>query len=137
LTRQIKTILLFSALMAGCNPARVLIINTEDRPGASVTIYANNNILPPANNFVSDGPLKKIKILVPDSGTANNGEKLILFGSGSWKNPIVKQLSENIDSIIVGNSKKRIVLKQQREIEKYLLKHRHGLFRHVLTIRAK
>lgn len=135
------TVILWSVLglmlFQACDPARVLIIKAANKPNISVTVYANKNILPLQFPYHPDSAAQKITIQVP-ADTVPKREKLFLYGIGGWGNDqLLSDFSKNIDSIILITNKGKTALTTQASIHHYLLKHRSGFAKHVLTIEAK
>jgi len=69
-------------LYASCDPARVLIVKAVNQPNYSVTIYANENILPGFHPYHQDSVAKKIVISVPTIDTVAQREKNSLMALG-------------------------------------------------------
>lgn len=114
------------------------MVKTANKPYCSVTIYTNENILPRSYLNHQDSTAKKIVIHVPTSDTIPQHEKLFLYGLGGWSdNSVMPDFSKNIDSIIIVNGNGKLTLDEYSEINNYLLKHRHGFAKHILTIEAK
>lgn len=125
-------------LLQSCDPARILLVRTVDKPNYSVTVYANENILPRSYPYNQDSIAKKIVIHVPTSDTIPEREKMFLYGLGGWSdNYLMPDFSKNIDSIIIVNSKGTTTLNTQSSINEYLLKNRSGFAKRKLTIEAK
>jgi hypothetical protein len=125
-------------LIQSCDPARILVVRTADKPNHSVTIYANENILPGSYLYRQDSIAKKVIINVPTIDTIVQREKMLFYGLGSWgDDSLMPNFSKNIDSIVIVNSNGRLKLDKQTEINEYLLKHRHGFAKRILTIEAK
>ena len=134
--------MLFSVLglsfLQSCDPAKILIVKTNNKPNYSVTIYTNENILPQFYPYHQDSNAKKMVIHVPTEDTFAQTEKIFLYGIGGWADKSgLLNFSKNIDSIIIVNDKGKLTLNKQNAINVYLMKHRHGFAKHVLTIEAK
>jgi hypothetical protein len=124
-------ILLFSIVTYSCDPGRVLKISTGKDPGASVTIYCNQQFI---SRHIKD--TLKTKIIVPysEKGKIKN-DTVFFFGIGTWSNDsLLKINAKLIDSIIFENKKQKKTLTNQDEISKYLLEHRKGAMKNVLEI---
>lgn len=142
LTMERQIIFLVSAfglfLIQACDPAKILVVRTANKPNYSVTIYANENILPHFYPYHQDSIAKKVVIHVPTTDTVGEREKTFFFGLGSWgDNSLMPNFSKKIDSIIIVNNNGKLILDKQTEINDYLLKHRHGFAKRILTIEAK
>ena len=125
-------------LLQSCDPARILVVKTSDKINYSVTVYANENILPRSYPYHQDSIAKKIVIHVPTADTIPQREKMFLYGIGGWSDSyLMTGFSKNIDSIMIVNSKGKLTLNSQSSINGFLLKHRHGFAKHILTIEAK
>lgn len=46
-------------LLQSCDPARILVVKTANKPNYSVTIYANENIFPQSYPYHQDSVAKK------------------------------------------------------------------------------
>lgn len=125
-------------LLQSCDPARILIVKTANRPNYSVTIYANENILPHAFAYHEDSSAKKMTIRVSSSDSVAQREKILYYGLGGWGgNSLMPYFSRNIDSIIIVADNRKLTIDKQKDINDFLLKHRHGFAKHKLTIEAK
>lgn len=125
-------------LLESCDPARVLVVKTVNKPNYSVTIYANENILPGPYSYRQDSVAKKVVISVPIIDTVVEREKIFFYGLGGWgDDSLMPNFSKNIDSIIIVNSGGRLRLDTQSSINEYLLKNRSGFAKRKLTIEAK
>ena len=129
--RKILFFFLVVLFLQSCDPGKNLIIQAMHTKGVSVIVYANKKIMP----FYDGAGNEKIKIEAPDS--SGNYKQVLLYGIGNWPNKSIKEFSENTDSIIINNSSGKIRLVNKIEIENYLLKHRSGYAKSILTIKAK
>ncbi len=119
--------------LISCDPARILVVKAADKPNVSVTIYSNKNILPYSNDSID-----KIIIKIPETDTSIKHDTTFFYGLGGWGNDsLMPNFSQNIDSIIIVNSKEKVMLDNQTDINTYLLKNRHGFAKRILTIEAK
>lgn len=117
-----------------CDPARIMQIRTVDRPNYSVTIYANNNILP----FQKDKQNEKIILQFPSNNLPPKKDTTFFYGLGGWHDKTrMPEFAKNFDSIIIIRNGQKQSLTDQVEITKYLLKQRHGFAKRILTIEAK
>jgi hypothetical protein len=138
LKRKIYILIFGTTLLYSCDPARVLIVKVADKENYSVTIYANENILPRSYPYHQDSVAKKIIIHVPTTDTISESEKMFLYGLGGWSDSyLMPDFSQNIDSIIIVNGKGTITLNTLTSINEYLLKNRSGFAKRKLTIEAK
>jgi len=127
----LKTILIFTIIFfASCDPAKILVIKADKKSNLSVTVYTNKKIIP----FGDNNDSTKFTFQVPLNGTTIQAFN---YGIGNWSNDAIRNLSKNIDSIIINNSTSKVVLVNKLEIENYLKKHRSGYAGSVLTIEAK
>lgn len=125
-------------LLQSCDPARILVVRTASRPNCSVTIYANENILPHSFTYHEDSSAKKITIRVSSSDSLAQREKIFYYGLGGWgDNSLMPYFSKHIDSIIIVADNSKLSIIKQNEINDFLLKHRYGFAKHKLTIEAK
>jgi hypothetical protein len=127
-------LLIAVSFLESCDPAQMLEIKTADKPNCSVTIYANRNILP-----YNDGKQnEKLILRIPTIGSKPVTDTTFSYGIGGWpdKNGMQK-FSKNIDSIIIISNGIRLGLINQEAITEYLVKHRHGFGKSILTIEAK
>jgi hypothetical protein len=119
-----------------CDPARILIVKSSNKPNSSVEIYANKNLQALANANGKENGQAVIKI--PTNEIPVKRDTAFYFGFGGWReDESISQFSRTIDSIIIQSNNGKVVLNKQEEINSYLLKHRRGLFKQVLTIKAK
>lgn len=128
--RTISCFCFTSILLASCDPAKLLVIKTSNKSNASVTVYANRQIIPSANK----GDKSKLVIQVPFNDTAS---KKFSYGIGNWPLEAIDALATNIDSIEINNTINKVVLANKADILNYLKKHRGGYAGSVLTIEAK
>ena len=119
--------------IVSCDPFRILVIKAADKPNVSISIFANENILP------YNTGRGKIAIEIPTKGQATKFDTSFFYGLGLWrKSSEIDSFTNNIDSIIIKNSTSTEVLKNPNEIKQYLLKHRSGMYGSaVLTLEAK
>lgn len=129
------TITTFVAIsLWACDPAKVLMISSSNKPNTSVSIYANKVLFP---RYKANGP-DKIKLVIPSPNTPEHRDTMFLYGIGTWYgDEYMANFAKDIDSIIIVNTKNTLVLNTQKDIITYLLKHRHGFAKSRLTIRAK
>ena len=132
----LRTILVVATVIsfAGCDVSRVLTIKASKHPNASVTIYANSNIVPRD----TAGSPQKIVIHVP-THNSNARDTGFWYGFGNWgRRTEIAAFAKDIDSIIINNgSGKKLELKNQPDLVEYLLKRRRGIFKNVMVIKAK
>ena len=128
--KAITLLILTTIFFVSCDPAKLLVIRAENKNTSSVTVYTNNKIVP----FGNKDDNTKFTIQVPFNDTTS---KSFNYGIGNWSNDAIKDLSTNIDSIIITNSADKLVLVNKSEIENYLKKHRSGYAGSILTIEAK
>jgi len=119
-----------------CDPARILIVRSSNKPNSSVAIYANKNFRSIAD---ADGKEKEqVVIKIPTNETPVKRDTAFYFGFGGWaEDESMPEFSRKIDSIIISNNSSKIILNKQEDINAYLLKHRRGLFKQVLIIKEK
>jgi hypothetical protein len=126
--------LLATAIINSCDPARIMQIRTVDKPNYSVTIYANNNILP----FQNDKQNEKLVLQFPSSNLPTKTDTTFYYGLGGWHDKkSMPEFAKNFDSIIIIRNGQKQSLTDQGEITKYLLKQRHGFAKRILTIEAR
>lgn len=125
-------------LLQSCDPARIMVVKTSEKSNYSVTVYANEKIFPRSYPYHQDSIEKKIIIHVPTTDTIPQREKIFFYGLGGWSDSyLMPDFSKNIDSIIIVNGKGKMTLNSQSSINDFLLKHRHGFAKRILTIEAK
>lgn len=122
------------SIFISCDPARIFIISVSNPDNVSITIYGSSNILPVWEQEVKE---HKIVLKVPENDSLLHAERSYFYGVGEWNNAYLSNFQKNIDSIIIRNSKRTIRLTQAGEIEHYLREHRHGVFKHILELKAK
>ncbi len=126
--------LLATIIFNSCDPARIMQVRTIDKPNYSVTIYANNNILP----FQKDKPNEKIVLQFPSNNLPTKRDTTFYYGLGGWHDKTrMPEFAKNFDSIIIIRNGQKQSLTDQVEITKFLLKQRHGFAKRILTIEAK
>lgn len=134
-----KTLSVFSLLftitsLQSCDPSRILQIKTLDKPNYSVSIYANRNILP----FTREKQNEKFILQIPTTDTKPRTDTAFRYGIGGWTDKDrMQEFSKTIDSIIIITNGVKLGLTNQPDITQYLLKHRHGFGKSILTIEAK
>ena len=117
-----------------CDPARIMQIRTVDKPNYSVTIYANNNILP----FQNDKQTEKLVLQFPSNSLPTKRDTTFRYGIGGWHDKKrMPEFAKHFDSIIIIRNGQKQSLTDQEEITKYLLNQRHGFGKSILTIEAK
>lgn len=127
-------IVLTVGTLTSCDPARILVIKASNKPNTSVAFYANTNILPYANDSVSE----KIIIKIPEVATSTYSDTTFCYGLGGWGDEsVISSFSQSIDSIVVINNSKIVVIDNQADINSYLLKNRRGYAKRKLVIEAK
>ena len=125
----IGTIILYA-----CDPVRIMRIRTVDKPNYSVTIYANNNILP----FQKDKPGEKLVLQFPSNNLPAKRDTTFDYGLGGWHDKTrMPEFAKNFDSIIIIRNGEIQRLTEHTEITTFLLKRRHGFAKRILTIEAK
>lgn len=136
-TLRLQTVtlcLLATLIFCSCDPARIMQIRAVDKPNYSVTVYANNNILP----FQKDKQTEKLILQFPSNNSPIKRDTTFRYGIGGWhdkKN--MPEFAKNFDSIIIIRNGQKQSLTKQEEITKYLLNQRHGFGKSILTIEAK
>jgi hypothetical protein len=120
-----------------CDPGRVLIVKSANKPNSFVEIYANQYFRSGAEGYGKEN--KQVLIRIPTDEIPVRRDTAFYFGFGGWGgDESMRNFSKKIDSIIISNSNSKIILNDQEEINSYLLKHRRGLFvKQVLIIKAK
>jgi uncharacterized protein YcfL len=118
-------------ILVSCDPTKLLVIKANK--DSSVTLYTNQKILP----YYYGEPDKKAVLTVSYTDTTKHDYRVYFYGAGKWTYGELPTLCENIDSIAINGSKKKVVLKSKAEIFNYLRKHRSRFGKHVLTIEAK
>lgn len=114
-----------------CDPARVMVVKTADKPNLSVAIYANKNILPGKEGN------DKIVINIPSQGMPAKRDTTFYYGLGGWGRGDMSWFAKDIDSIIIINSNGKLLLNDEAAIAGYLNKHKHGFGHRILTIKAQ
>lgn len=126
--------LLVTGIFYSCDPARIMQIRTNGKANYSVTIYANNKILP----FQKNKQDEKIILQFPGNNLPTKRDTTFYYGFGGWHNKTrMPEFAKNFDSIIIVRNGQKQSLTDQEEITKYLLKNRHGFAKRILTIEAK
>ena len=125
-------------LVQSCDPARILVVKASKKPGVSVAIYANENILPRSYPYSEDSIPEKIVVRIPTTDSIPRRKTVFGYGLGTWgDSALMPGFSKDIDSIIIINIENKLTLNHQAEINDYLLEHRHGFAKRILTIKAK
>ena len=126
-------LLLTIALLTSCDPAAIMVIRAANKPNVSVAVYGNKKMLPhPGNDS------QKVVIRIPPLEGKSKQDTIIFYGFGGWVgDKWTPALVNNIDSIIINNSKGKMVLNNRADITNYLLKHRSGFAKRILKIEAK
>lgn len=122
---------IFMIILSACDPAQILTVKTHNE-GDSVFVYGQRRILPHHGEEATD----RIVIHVPFTDSLTQTKKTFLYGIGGWHDDAVENLAACIDSIRIVTDEKETLLNSQEEIRQYLLHHRSGIARHVLTIEA-
>lgn len=126
--------LLVTMIFYSCDPARIMQIRTVDKPNYSVTIYANNNILP----FQKDKLDEKLILQFPSDNLQTKRDTTFYYGFGGWHDKRrMPEFAKNFDSIVIIRNGQKQSLTDQGEITKFLLEQRHGFAKRILTIEAK
>jgi len=130
----VRILILFSAVLffSQCDPAITLIVKSAHKPNLSVTIYANGNILP---GYLH--PPEKLVLSIPTTEPHRKYDTTFRYGLGGWSDDHVSSFAQNVDSIVFMSSSGKKVLKNQSDIQEYLLKQRHGFGKSVITIKVK
>jgi hypothetical protein len=120
-----STIYFFLVLLLciSCDPAKVLIIETKDKPNTSVTVYADSCMLPMFNAYTKG----KLIVHMPRLDSVSQRKAIFLYGLGGWSDNDVTTIARCIDSIFIQSTDTVMILNQTSEIEKYLYLHRSGL----------
>lgn len=132
--KRILLLVILFGFFSSCDPIRVLIISANSNKNTSICIYGNNNVLPTWERGNTDPQQVVLKVPVQDS--VLHEQRAYYYGIGVWDDLYLKGFLKNIDSIIIISSKGTLHLRGAPEMEKYLKKHRHGLFKHVLELRV-
>lgn len=131
--KNVKLLIFLIITMAftSCDPMRILVIKSKQN--TSVTIYANQAMT--NQTTVSN---QKTIIRIPSLESPSKTDTTFYFGLGGWGNSdLIKNLSKKIDSIIIIDNHEKILLKNQSEINAYLMKRRGGYAKRKLIIEAK
>lgn len=131
--KNVKLLIFLIITMAftSCDPMRILVIKSKQN--TSVTIYANQAMT--NQTTVSN---QKTIIRIPSLESPSKTDTTFYFALGGWGNSdLIKNLSKKIDSIIIIDNHEKILLKNQSEINAYLMKRRGGYAKRKLIIEAK
>lgn len=134
-TQVIFYFLLMTIAFSSCDPPKRLQIKTANKPNYSVSVYANNRILP----FQNGKQNEKIILHFPDNNIpTRTTDTTFNYGIGVWPGRTgMQEFAKDIDSIIIVRNGKKQKLITQKEITEYLLNQRHGFGKSILTIEAK
>jgi len=121
-------------MLVSCDVAKVLVLKSSSKKDSSVIVYAQKSIIP----FTSENVTEKIVIQTPTLDSLSQ-KKLILsnYGFGGWADGHVVEIAQTIDSIIIINDDKKVVLNNPIAVENYLLSNRKGIFNRILKIGPK
>jgi hypothetical protein len=132
---RFKIFLIFFLIsLLGCDPGRYLVIKCSNKPNVSINIYANENILPGHHSMNPE------KIIIRRSSAPNfkKSDTTLHYGIGSWKGEqLITSFANNIDSIIISGSSRKLSLINKLEIIKYLSERRGGYAKARLKIVAR
>jgi hypothetical protein len=117
-----------------CDPAHSLVVEASNLNNASVTIHTNSNIM----GITGIGSVAgKTNIIVPDpSDTSDQFKKTFYYGLGTWYDSHLKDFASKIDSIVFVNEHRRMTISGTMNIYDYLRKHRSGMLKTKLKIKA-
>jgi hypothetical protein len=127
----IFVILMVSSGLVSCDPGQILIVKAAKNGHASVSMYGKKRMLP--SNYSNE----KIVMTVPAKDSIVEYEKEFNYRIGIWDKRAIDQLTSAIDSIIIINTQRRVVLGDSATIRQYLASHRSGELGNVITIEAK
>src|SRR4051812_47919088 len=106
--KTISFLILTILFLTSCDPAKLLIIRADSKNNTSVSVYTNNKIIPFGNEVGNKEDTTKMIIQVPFDDTT---KRTFNYGIGNWPNNAITELVTNIDSVIINNSKNKIVLR--------------------------
>jgi hypothetical protein len=117
-----------------CDPAHRLVVEASKMNHASVTIHTNDNIM----GIAGIGSVaEKNNITVPDhSDTLDQFKKTFFYGLGTWYDSHLKDFASKIDSIVFMNEHRRMTISGTTNIYDYLRKHRSGMLKTKLKVKA-
>ena len=127
-------IILLTAICIGCDPARILIIDSGKKLNASVTVYSNKSIYPHYDGGVEAN--QSMVVRVPPLDSMAQRKQRFYYGFGVWSPEEVSSFSSGIDSIVFTGSKQTWSLQTFDEIKAYLLKHRGGILKNSMKIKG-
>lgn len=113
-----------STLLISCDPIKLLIIKSTD--DVAVTVYTNNTI-------VLENSAKRA-FRVPENGIT---ELNFYYGYGNWPKQAIIEFSASIDSIVFKKAEKEKILKEQVDIQSYLMKQRKNILKNHLIIEPR
>jgi hypothetical protein len=120
--------LAFLVILSACDPGLSLRVQVKN-PGDRIAIYANKRFLPHSTDS------GKIVFQVPPEHQPKIKDTLLFYGIGTWQNKEeVMSYASQIDSILINNSGKVNVIKNNDSLFTYLWKRRKGSMKSVIEI---
>jgi hypothetical protein len=125
-------ILFVSIPLVSCvgDPGRSIILRVT-KNNTSVSIYGDSTITPGGHENDWKGVMRAA------APADSSNEMKFHFGMGTWNDPYLIKFSRHIDSIVIVNSNGVEKMADSLIIQDFLIKHRSGLYKNIITIEAK
>ena len=121
------------ALAAGCDPARRINMKNETDSDAEITWVIKEDSLHSSPFFIESSREQKFELKAQSPGNAI----YMSAGIGTWTPRYLREIVNDLDTVIIRWSDKEIKLSSEEEIFSFLLPRRNGIGKDKILITLK